>query len=505
MNPQLILWSLAALPLIAGAVSWAFWTQRRVLGMMCAGVFVFAGLSAYTVYTVYTHGTVNAAGDWLFADALSAFNLAVMTVVYCLSSAYAWVYFDHEIKSGRLTLRESKIFSGLWCGALSAMTVVLISNNLGIMWVGIEATTLLTAFLICLHRSKESIEATWKYIVICSIGVAFAFMGTLLVAAAAKGSNLNSHDAMLWTALRDGASLLDPKIIKAAFVFLLVGYGTKAGLTPMHSWLPDAHSQAPAPVSALFSGFMLNAALYCVMRYVPIVESATGNTGWSMRILVVFGLTSMVVAAAFILFQHDVKRLLAYSSVEHIGIIFVGFGLGGLGTFAALFHTFNHSVCKTLSFFAVGRLGQTYGSHDMSKMRGALGSSPVWGTAIFGGILALIGAAPFAIFMSEFQLLKAAFDGGRYGVAVLFLSACSIVFVGALGHAIPIVWGDSSAKIAPVPAKAVEKVIVGVALLTLLVFGLYMPGHVVAALEKTADVIRNPIVIGANLLPGGER
>ena len=210
--------------------------------------------------------------------------------------------------------------------------------------------------------------------------------------------------------LHENAARLDPKLIKAAFIFLLVGYGTKAGLAPMHNWLPDAHMQAPAPVSAIFSGFLLSTSLYCIMRYMPVIEAATGSTGWCQRLMTGFGLFSIAVAAVFIVSQKNLKRFLAYSSIEHIGIISLGLGLGGLGVFAALFHTLNHSLCKTLSFFAAGRMGQLFGTYEMRDMKGALGRSPVWGAGLFLSILALIGVAPFSLFMSEFLILKAAID-----------------------------------------------------------------------------------------------
>ncbi|MCX5758016.1 MAG: proton-conducting transporter membrane subunit [Candidatus Hydrogenedentes bacterium] len=327
-----------------------------------------AALAAGTCVWSSHGGSISTAWGWLYLDALSTYHLAVMMVVFALSSLYLPGYFGEEIRDNVLTPGAARRFGVLWFGALTAMTLVLISNNVGIMWVGIEATTLVTAFLICIHRTPESVEAMWKYLIICSVGVAFAFMGTLLAGAAANALHLPPSQALLWTCLRQNASHLDPVLIKVAFVFLLVGYGTKAGLAPMHSWLPDAHSQAPAPVSALFSGFMLNAALYCIMRYMPLVEGSSGHAGWSLRLLLFFGLTSILVAATFIIFQHDLKRLLAYHSVEHLGIIAVGLGLGGLGTFAALLHTLNHSICKSLSFFAAGRLGQMYGTHDMSKV-----------------------------------------------------------------------------------------------------------------------------------------
>jgi hydrogenase-4 component F len=234
---------------------------------------------------------------------------------------------------------------------------------------------------------------------------------------------------------------------------------------------------------------MLNAALYCIMRYVPIVETTTGHTGWGLNLLIGFGLFSIVIAAAFILFQKDVKRLLAYHSIEHLGIIALGFGLGGLGTFAALFHTFNHSLCKTLSFFAAGRLGQVFGSHDMEQMSGALPVSPVWGIGIFGSLLALIGIAPFALFISEFQLVKAAVDSQAWVVLSLFLLGAAIVFVGALGHAIPLIWGTNPKKCAPVKATAIEAFLVFAPLAALLMLGLWMPKPLLTALHSAAAII----------------
>jgi len=268
-----------------------------------------------------------------------------------------------------------------------------------------------------------------------------------------------------------------------------VGYGTKAGLAPLHSWLPDAHSQAPAPVSALFSGFMLNAALYCVARYLPLVEAATGDAGWGRQLLVAFGIASILVAAAFIVFQRDGKRFLAYSSVEHLGIICLGLGLGGVGVFAALWHGLNHSVGKSLAFFSVGRLGQMYGTHDLGALSGAMRRSPIWGVGFCGGLLALIGVAPFAIFMSEFQILRAAAVGRAFVVLALFLLGVGIVFVGALRHAITVAWGDEICKPEPQSGSAADAVLVWGALALLLVLGLWMPGPLGSALEAAAAVV----------------
>ena len=489
MTAPVLLWVLLLLPLLSGAACFACRSIQPIMVILRVGVLASAVAAGGCVWAAHGGNPISTAWGWLYLDALSAYHLAVMMVVFTLSSLYVPGYFDEEIRHNALGLGAAQRFGVLWFGALTAMTLVLLSNNIGIMWVGIEATTLVTAFLICIHRTPESVEAMWKYLIICSVGVAFAFMGTLLAGAAANGLHLPSSQALLWTNLRQDAARLDPVLIKVAFVFLLVGYGTKAGLAPMHSWLPDAHSQAPAPVSALFSGFMLNAALYCIMRYIPLVEGASGHVGWSLRLLLFFGVISILVAAAFIVFQHDLKRLLAYHSVEHLGIIAVGLGLGGLGTFAALLHTLNHSICKSLSFFAAGRLGQMYGTQDMSKMAGALRHAPVWGKGLFGSLLVLIGVAPFAIFMSEFLILRAAAKSGSYWTMALFLAGAGIVFVGALQHAIHIAWGEPIVTPKEEQAGGVDKMLVAASLAALLILGLWIPDFLTRTLTDAARIV----------------
>jgi hydrogenase-4 component F len=489
MENSLLFGLLLILPCAGGAVCTILPTLKWVLSVLCATVAVFALIVLAILWRVFTGGPVAAFGGLFYVDALSAYHLGVMTLVFVASTIYAGPYFVREMNSGHITLRGVHQYAGLWCGALAAMTLSLISNNLGIMWVGIEATTLLTAFLICIPAKPASLEAMWKYLMICSIGVAFAFLGTLMVVASTSGLHLSLSDTLLWTKLRNVAPLLNPMLLKAGFIFLLVGYGTKAGLAPMHNWLPDAHSQAPAPVSAIFSGFMLNAALYCVIRYLPIVEATTGLAGWGAQLLVLFGVVSILVSAAFIIFQHDVKRLLAYCSVEHIGIITLGLGIGGLGTFAALFHMLNHSICKTLSFFAAGRLGQTYGTHDITRMSGSLRSAPVWGVGLFGSLLALIGVAPFAIFMSEFQVLKAAMDSHSILALVLFLAGGSVVFVGVLRYAIAAAWGEASPVVEPERASMIEKLLVFAPLAILFILGLWMPEPLINILKQAAAVL----------------
>lgn len=293
---------------------------------------------------------------------------------------------------------------------------------------------------------------------------------------------------MFWTRLASPEAHLNPTLMKFAFVFVVVGYGTKVGLAPIHSWLPDAHSQAPAPVSAMFSGFLLNTALYCIMRYVPLVNHALGEH-FASGLLIVFGTLSILVAAGFIVFQRDAKRLLAYHSVEHMGIITLGFGLGPLGAFAALFHTLNHSVCKSLAFFAVGRLGQRFGSHEMHAISGALRADRLWGAALLVSLLALIGVAPFSIFMSEYQLLRAAMGAGAWLALILFLAASSVVFISALRHLIDMVFGTPKATdwVGRDGILAVPMVVLAIGLLVLL--GVWMPLSLATAIRRAAAVL----------------
>ena len=506
VDSALLLMIMIALPLVGAAIAYVC-PGRRAVFAVCISVIglsaLFAGMLAWLVFT---GGPIRSPGGAFFVDALSAWHLCLLTLVFVTSTLYALVYFGEETARNNFSLRQARMFGALWLGACAAMTLVLVSNNLGIMWVGIEATTLLTSFLICLHRTKESLEAMWKYLLICSVGVALAFMGTLLLAAAARPLSLDASEMLLLTTLREHAGGLDPLLAKAAFVFLIIGYGTKAGLAPMHTWLPDAHSQAPTPLSALFSGFMLNASLYCVMRCLPIVESATGGTGWTRGLLLGLGLLSVGCAAAFMLFQKDVKRLLAYSSVEHIGIMSVGLGLGGLGVFAALFHSLNHSIAKTLSFFAAGRLGQLRGTHEIKTLRGMFAISPWWGSGLFVGLLTLIGVAPFAIFMSEFQMIKAAMDARAWFTLVIFLAGLAVVFIGVLTHLIGLAWDHSGANHPPCrPTPFLERLLIVVPIVLLLLLGVWMPEPLRAMLTAAADVVRTvaplqPFVFGSGAL-----
>lgn len=490
MNPQWLLPLLLVAPALCAGLSLIMPSPRAAMRFTAAGTLGVAALGAFAALQAFRCGPLLAAGHWFLLDTLSAYHLLVMVGVFSLSAWQAVAYFGPEIEHGELSLAAARRYGGLWFGSLTAMTAVLTSNNLGILWVGVETSTLLTAFLICLHATPSALEAMWKYLIMCSVGVALAFAGTLLIAASTEPAGLGGTDALLWTNLRDAATRLNPRLFCAGFIFLAVGYGTKAGLAPMHNWLPDAHSQAPAPVSAMFSGFMLNAALYGILRCLPLAETVTGSGGWAREILVALGLLSMLVAAVFVTAQRDLKRLLAYSSVEHVGIMAVGIGLGGLGTFAALLHMLNHSICKSVAFLSAGRLSQQYGTLEIHRIAGSLRRSPCWGRGLLGALLALIGTAPFAIFLSEFLILVAAIEARAYWTAALFLVGLAVVFIGILRHAMNMAWKPQEPESPREPVPPLDWLAVFGPLTAVLVLGVWLPEPLARVLTAAARIIQ---------------
>jgi hydrogenase-4 component F len=439
---------------------------------------------------VWSHGTLSLYGQNVVVDPLALYHMLLVDLIFLMSSVYATGYFARGSGAGPVSSSFLKRYCMLWQGFQAALLLVLMSNNIGIMWVALEATTLVSAFLILSDSDDLSIEATWKYLLICSVGIVFAFMGTVLTVAAAQKLP-GGNGVYLFSQLAAHPEAIDPKLMLFAFIFIVVGFGTKAGLAPMHTWLPDAHSQAPTPVSAVFSGVMLNCALFCVMRYLPVAEGALGKTGEAQSILLLFGFLSLIFAAVFIPVQHDMKRLLAYHSVEHMGIIAVGLGLGGLGVFAAMLHTLNHSLSKALAFFSAGHLGHCFGTRDMRRIKGAVRQSPLWGGTFFVSILVLIGVAPFSIFLSEFLILKEAFFKGRYVVFGLFLFSALAVFISALKHAMDVSFGEAGAGVVAGPRKArvVDRAVVLACMAALLLLGLWIPSPFADFLKSAAAVI----------------
>jgi hydrogenase-4 component F len=464
------------------------WRHMRVAPVCsAAGALLVSG---WLLRAAPSHGSALLFNRNVVVDALSLYHILLVNAIFLVAAVYAIGYFGQDDNGRASKSAQMRRYCMLWQAFHAMLLLVLLSNNVGMMWVALEATTLVSAFLILSDGNKLSIEAMWKYLLICSTGIVFAFMGTVLTLAAAKRVDV----VYLFSELHANASLIDPKLMLFAFIFLVVGYGAKAGLSPMHTWLPDAHSQAPTPVSAVFSGVMLNCALYCIMRYLPVAEGALGKNGQALSILLLLGVLSLLFAAVFAPVQQDMKRFLAYCSIEHIGIIAVGLALGGAGPFVALLHTLNHSLAKTLAFFAAGRVAQQHGTRDMGRIRAAVRHWPLWGGALFLSFLILVGVAPFALFMSEFLLLREAVAQGRIVLVVLLLGLMLVVFVSALRYALDMCFGPAEgAPARPDAPRVLDLLTVTGMVAVLLVLGVWIPSPLNELLRDAGAIVQNGI------------
>ena len=376
---------------------------------------------------------------WVYCDSLSVFFLFTTAVVSLAASIYSIGYIRQEVEDAKISIRKAGAYYQLFNLFCFTMLIVTILNNLALVWIAIEMTTLCSAFLVGFHNVKESIEAAWKYIIICSVGITFALLGIIFFYyTSSKDAGIKSLE---WANMLSGSGMFNPKIVKLALIFIFVGYGTKAGLAPMHNWLPDAHSQALSPISGLLSGVLIKISLYAILRFVMLANLSVGYA-YSAKFFILFGLFSISIAGAFILVQKDLKRLLAYSSVENIGLVSLGLGFGPFGgIFAGLLQAFNHAVTKALMFFCAGTAGRCYRSNNMNQMKGMASLMPFTGIAMFLGFFALVGMPPFSIFVSKLSILMAAFQGRYYLIAVFMLIFIALAFAGLLYHMSRIVLG----------------------------------------------------------------
>ncbi len=391
-----------------------------------------------------------------------------------------------EREHGRLSAAQLRLYHSMYQLFIAAMLVALTTNNMGILWVAMEAATLSTVLLVTLYRTPASLEAGWKYFILCGVGIAQALFGTILLYfAAEKVLGAEGSTALLWTRLDAVKGELEPSVLSLAFVFLLVGYGTKVGLAPLHNWLPDAHAEGPTPISAVLSGLLLNVAIYAVVRCKVLVEGSL-HSELPSQMLMGFGLVSMVLAAFFLWRQRDIKRLFAYSSIEHMGIVTFAFGMGGpVANFAALLHMTVHSLTKSAIFFAVGHAAQKAGSQVMDDIRGLVTVNPTVGWGLMLGSLAILGMPPFGVFASEFLILTTAMRQVPWATPVLLL-ALGVAFAAIFGRVQPMVFGETSARRLPHP-PALAPVFVHLALVLML--GLYIPPYLADWYRRAADLI----------------
>jgi len=401
--------------------------KQKITGILNSlGYLIVLFESVLLLKKVLASGAIRLWGDFIYIDALSAFFIFVISVVVFASALYSVGYIKKDIERGVISDKKSKVYYTLFNLFCFSMFLVPAVNNLGMLWVAIEMTTLISAFLVGFYNTKESVEAAWKYIIICSVGIIFALLGTILFSYAFSISGLTK--SLNWSDMAPVAHILNKDILKVAFVFILVGYGTKAGLAPMHTWLPDAHSQAVAPISALLSGVLLKTAIYAILRFGIIIIKGVGFAYFA-NLMMFFGVVSLVISCGFILVQKDLKRLLAYSSIEHIGIIAIGFGLyTPLAIAGALLHIFNHAVVKSLMFFGAGNIVSAYRKHNMNTIRGVIRALPFTGVILLIGCFALTGFPPFSVFISEILIIIAAFVHGSYLIAALLLLLLGVIF-----------------------------------------------------------------------------
>lgn len=405
-------------------------------------------------------------------DTLGAWVIVCISIVYTLASLYAVGYMRLLNEQERLPL-----FYALFSGFAFTMLAACVMNNVGVFWIAIELTTLISTFLVGFEQEAESTEAAWKYIVVVSGGISLALLGTVLFYWGGSFV-LGSSYAMTWTALRSSAPKVYPPLLLVSFLLVLVGYGTKAGLAPMHTWLPDAHSESPAPVSAMLSGALLNASMLGIARFLGVV-SGTSITRFAHSAVVGFGIFSFVLAALFIVRQNGIKRLMAYSSVEHIGVQALGLGFAGpLGMAGALYHMLNHSLNKSLMFFGAGNAMRAYQTKEIPKIRRVLSKFPVSGTLWLLGALGIAGAPPFALFLSEFTILRAGIAGRFRWVAIVFIIVLIIVFIGFLAHFRAMYFDEEpqgTEQPLTLPGSGWRTVPMWLAFLPLLVLGLWWP------------------------------
>jgi len=484
-----LLWVTPLVPFAVGLVMLLVRSPRLLAALDVAGSLAVLGLTLAVARTVSRTGSVSALGIFRADEVAVVFLLLIGLLAMAVSVAtVGWM--RQEVAHGQIRADRLRYYYPLVQGFVATMLITVLADNLGILWIAMEGTTITSALLVGFHGDKNGLEAAWKYIIVTTIGISFGLFGTVLVyGAAAHAQGGVFRGAMNWSSIAAIAPRLDPGIIRIGFIFVMVGYGTKAGLAPLHMWLPDAHSQAPTPVSALLSGALIKCALFGIIRFHTIARGACGPE-FSQGVLLIFGLVSVVVATPFIIVQHDLKRLLGYHSVEHVGIIALGLGFGGrLGTYGALLHAINHGVTKALAFLIGGDAMSRYNTRDMRLMKGFLGIAPIAGTLFLMGAFSLAGTPPFSIFISELMVIRAGIATGHFVAVAVFLAMVVVIFAGLIHHVGQMVFGtaDSNAD----RGREAPTLLLATALLAsvMVLLGVWIPPRVDRLLTAATEVI----------------
>ncbi|MBN2701446.1 MAG: hydrogenase 4 subunit F [Methylothermaceae bacterium] len=458
----------------------------RINNLLSTATFVVSLILAAAVLRM---GTFLSTDRWWMVDSFSVYLIVLTALVGLTTGIFSAPYMEHEREIGRLTHRRLRLYYAMYQAFMLAMYLILVTNNMGILWVAMEGATLATVLLVSLYRTPESVEAAWKYFILCGVGIAQALFGTILLYFAASQVLGIGGKALTWTTLYTHATELDPTVMKIAFVFLLVGYGTKVGLVPMHSWLPDAHSEGPTPMSAILSGLLLNDALYAIVRSKMIVDQALSDN-LAGYLMMGFGLISFLVAALFLHRQRDIKRLFSYSSIEHMGMMTFAFGIGTPpATFAALMHMTTHSLTKSSIFVTVGHASHIAGTQFIPKIRGLIATQPAVGWGLLIGTLAIAGFPPFGVFVSEFLVLVATMKSFPW-LTLPVLAGIGIAFAGLFKHLHPMVYGARPENQQPVRANMLP---VFIHLTLVLWLGLAIPDVLANWFDHAAQLISGDI------------
>ena len=443
------------------------------------------GAAALLTVQIIDTGPAFAFGKLFFIDPLNVFLVTLTAFVGFTTSLFSRPYMRIERDHGKMTPNRMRLYHSMYQLFMFTMLLALMTNNMGILWVALEGATLATVLLVSVYRTAASLEAAWKYFILCGVGIALALFGTILLYLAADRQLGGGNDALLWTNLNEVKTQLEPAIMSLAFVFLLVGYGTKMGLVPLHSWLPDAHAEGPTPISAVLSGLLLNVALYAVLRFKVLADGAM-HSGLPGKMLIGFGLLSVVVATYSLSRQKDVKRMFSYSSIEHIGLMTFAFGIGGpIATYAGLLHMTVHSLVKSAIFFTVGHACQKAGTQVMADIRGLIKVSPTVGWGMLLGALAILGMPPFGVFTSEFLIITSTMRELPWATPILLI-ALGVAFASIFARVQSMVYGDTTAKpLAHPPALLPVFIHLGLAL----VLGLYIPRYLDLWFKQAVNMI----------------
>lgn len=490
----MILILLVLIPLLAGLLCLATdsraWWER--LNLVAFGI--VAGLAVLLGMNVGEHGQAVALGGFLRADALSALVVGLTAFVALVCGIYAVGYFRHDQQAGRITAPQLRRYYLLSPVFVSAMLLAPLADNLGVMWVAIESTTLASVLLVTFYNQKTSFEAGWKYIIIGSVGISLALFGTVITySSAVEVLGEHPQQGMNWSALVEIADRFNPTAMRLAFVLVLLGYGTKAGLAPMHTWKPDAYAEAPVPAATLLGAGFINCAIYAIMRFDVLAERCLGHQFPSL-LLIGFGVFSILLAAPFVLVQRNYRRLLAYSSIDHAGIMVAALGFGGkLGALGAVLHMLFHGLTKPLLFFTTGNIEQEFGSPYFRKVRGVIHALPWTGGLLLVGTLAVIGTPPFSIFQSEFTALSGALQANHPWAAALFIAGVVTIFTGFLIHMANMNLGappETKTKAVECPWKMGAMVAVAA---VVVLFGFWLPGPLFGLVQESARLLRGAL------------